>query len=202
MKKKLLPTVLVSLCFLLAGIIFIAYSSSADVYTIVETVLGIVFIVPSILYVCLIMSRHRDQRDMADYVGIVPSLGGLCFGVVLVLKPELFNSALSIVFAVLLIVLGMAHLVYMAISSSRLKIAWWYYIAPLAIAVAGIVLLLKSDIRDQQPWMVLTVGVAFVLSAVAWGLELAAEWQAAHDPTRLAAGGVEPIDVTPEEVKD
>lgn len=198
-KKSLFANLLVSICFLLAGIIFIAFCSSQDVYTIVETALGIVFIVPSILYVCLVMARHREQRGMTDYVGIVPAVGGLCFGVVLVLKPDLFIQALSIVFAVLLIVLGMFHLVYMAISGKRAKIVWWYYLAPLAVAVAGIVLLLKGDIRAEQATMVLVVGIAFVLTAATTVLEMLGEWQASRARKRAEAAikPAEALDVEP-----
>lgn len=199
MNKRSLPSLLAGLCFLLAGIIFITFCKSANVFAIVETVLGIVFIVPSLIYVCLVLSQQSDKRGATDYIGIFPAVGGLCFGVVLVLRPSVFDSALGIVFSILLIVLGIFHIVLMAVMAGHAKTPLWSYVPALAVAVAGIVLLLKEDVRSNQQVIVLVTGIAFVLSFISTLIEVVVQKRVTRGRSQLEAASGETIDVTPEQ---
>ena len=50
------------------------------------------FALPSLVYLYKVMKRRADVRASTDYLGVVPAVGGLCFGIVMLSKPGLFFS--------------------------------------------------------------------------------------------------------------
>ena len=174
--KKLFPSILVNICMLLAGILFIFVSGNPDVLNIVAIILGFVFIIPSLVYLCLVLFQKKEERNNTSTIGLLPAAGGLCFGVVLIVHPEIFNHALSIVFSILLIALGLFHIIYNAMSAKSVDIKPWAYIAPVLIAIAGVVTLLLS--KNNQSLLILLTGISLILSAFATATTYHAERKA------------------------
>lgn len=165
MNRKFSFSLLIGIVFLLAGVLFLAYFNSANVMTLVAIVLGVVFVLPSLIYLCLVALRKRGQRDTTDLMGVLPAVGGLCFGVVLILRPQMFDAVLQLVFSTLLIVLGLFHIIYMLVSGKALHARWWWAICPLLVATAGVLTLLVPGLQQNAPLVTLIIGVSFILFA-------------------------------------
>ncbi len=169
--KSSYSTLLVNVCLLLAGITFLCFFKNKGVLDIVAQILGVVFIIPSLVYLCLIVFRSSEKRDNTDLTGIVPAVGGLCFGFVLLVKPELFNSVLSYVFSILLIALGMFHITYMLMSRKSMALQPWYYVFPVLITTAGILTLAVFNGEAYHQLLILLTGISLILAALTALLE-------------------------------
>ncbi len=174
--KKSYPTLLINACLLMAGILFLMFYNNENVFIIIATILGIVFMIPSLLFLGMVTFKKDKQRRGTELMGIFPAVGGLCFGVVLCLKPELFTKVLGIIFSILLIAMGTFHLIFMASTTKQLKFKPWHYIAPVLIAAAGIVTLLIAS--DNTQLLTLLTGTSFILAAFSALIEFLAERRA------------------------
>ena len=138
---------------LLAGIILIIFHQSADIMLWVARVMGAMFLLPAINYLVMVAVRHADASKSADYMGVLPAVGGLCFGLVMIIKPEKFEEILlQLLMGVLLVVLGAFHHLPAAV-------AWqpegqgWYYVCPMVVVLCGLLsLLVPSLLRATQQW--------------------------------------------------
>ena len=149
-------------------------------------VMGVMFLVPSAISLILMlsqMSRSMSQIDgEADSVGfsnggLLPSIGGICFGLSLVLRPLLFVEILAYLFAIILIIGGLYHVVMLLITSRRISVSLWLYVLPVVVAVAGFVLIL-TDVRTVEKWVNLITGIALICFSVASLTEYIAERRA------------------------
>ncbi len=185
--KKAFPALLINLILLAAGVLFLFFSkdNGNELMKIVAQILGIVFIIPSLLFAGMV-SLQRAERKIIEFMGIIPAIGGLCFGIVLTLRPELFKGALSIIFSILIIILGIYHLLYMVMSHNRLKFKPWHYAAPLAIAIAGVVTLFIT--QEDTTLLIKITGMSFIFAAISWGIEYMTEMQVTR---RLSKQGAE-----------
>ncbi len=172
--KKSYPTILVNICLLLAGVIFLCFfNTGARVLQAVTIILGIVFIVPSLIYLGMVCFQKAEARGAADLMGIFPAVGGLCFGATLCMRPGSFGSIIIDIISILLIALGLFHLIYLMMSQRRLAIPWGYYVAPAVIALSGVMALLPM--RGNLEFLFLATGVSLILSSFTALLEGLAE---------------------------
>ena len=206
--KKLNPSLFINIFVLLAGIAFLIYFKSEHVLTIVAKILGIVFIIPSLIFLCVTgIQRSKEKKAMAAaamsgdkqpkrpvktsvanslLLGILPTVGGLCFGIVLLLKAEIFSGVLSDVFAIFMIAFGLFHVVYMIAASSNAPIKGWYYILPVLIMVGGIVTMFVLKVPENTSTIVLITGLSMILYAVCSVLEYIAENAASKEAAAVA----------------
>ena len=121
------------------------------------------FLLPAVAYLIMVAVRHADVRTSADYVGVLPAVGGLCFGVVMMLKAHLFDGILQLLLGVLLIVLGLFHVIYLLLSRKTLNTKSWYHICPLIVVLCGILSLTISSLRASVSTVVLITGICLLL---------------------------------------
>ncbi|MBR5101563.1 MAG: DUF308 domain-containing protein, partial [Muribaculaceae bacterium] len=185
---------------------FLIYFKNENVLVIVAKILGIVFIIPSLIFLCVTgIQRSKDKKAMVAaamnnekpkkpvrntgtnnlLLGVLPAVGGLCFGGVLLLKAEIFSGVLSDVFAILMIAFGLFHAVYMLAASHNAPIKAWYYIFPVLIMVGGIVTLFLLNAKENASTIVLITGLAMIISAVCAVFEYIAESAAAKETANL-----------------
>lgn len=166
---------LVNAFILLAGILLVLLYDEARLMEYIVIVLGIMFLVPSAISVVLLlsqMSKHKADDDtettsqVAVSGGLLPVLGGICFGVSLILRPTLFIEIMSYIFALILIVGGLYHIFVLLITSRKSSVSIWLYFLPLIVTIAGFVLLL-TDIRTVEKWVNLTTGISLICIAIA-----------------------------------
>lgn len=161
--KKVSINLLTNVILLLAGIILIIFHGVPTVMLWGCRVMGTMFMLPALIYLIMVAVRHADVRTSSDYMGVLPAVGGLCFGLVMILKAHLFDGILQLLMGVLLIVLGLFHVVYLLLSHKSLNIKGWYYICPIVVVVCGILSLAVTSLRDNVSMVVLITGISLLL---------------------------------------
>ena len=161
--KKLSINLLTNVILLLAGIILIVFHAVPTIFVWGCRVIGAMFLLPAIAYLIMVAVRHSDARTSADYMGVLPAVGGLCFGVVMMIKASMFDGILQLLMGVLLIVLGLFHLIYLLLSKGTLKIKGWYFLAPVVVALCGVLSLLLPALRGSVSTVVLITGICLLL---------------------------------------
>lgn len=161
--KKVSINLLTNVILLLAGIILILFHGVPNILIWGARVMGATFVVPSVVFLIMVAVRHSDARTSTDYMGVLPAVGGLCFGLVMMIKAHLFDGILQMLLGVLLLVLGLFHIIYLMLSKKSLKIKSWYYICPLIVVLCGALSLLVPALRESVSTVVLMTGLCLLL---------------------------------------
>ena len=118
---------------------------------------------PAIAYLVMVAVRHSDARTSTEYMGVLPAVGGLCFGLVMIIKAHLFDEILQLLMGVLLLVLGLFHIIYLILSKNSLNIKGWYHICPLIVVLCGVLSLMVPALRESVSTVVLITGICLLL---------------------------------------
>ena len=161
--KKISINLLTNVILLLAGIILIVFHNVPDILLWGSRVMGAMFLLPAVAYLIMVAVRHADARTSADYMGVLPAVGGLCFGLVMIMKPDKFDEILQLLMGVLLVVLGLFHIIYLLLSRNSLNIKGWYFICPIVVAICGMVSLMVPSLRENVSAVVLMTGICLLL---------------------------------------
>lgn len=161
--KKVSINLLTNVILLLAGIILIIFHAVPDILIWGARVMGAMFLLPAVVYLIMVAVRHADARTSADYMGVLPAVGGLCFGLVMIFKPDKFDEILQLLMGILLVVLGLFHIIYLLLSRNSLNIKGWYFICPIVVAICGMVSLMVPSLRENVSAVVLMTGICLLL---------------------------------------
>jgi len=161
--KKVSVNLLTNVILLLAGIILIVFHGVPNILIWGARVMGTTFLLPAVAYLVMVAVRHADVRKSADYMGVLPAVGGLCFGLVMILKPDKFDEILQLLMGVLIVVLGVFHVIYLLLSRNALSIKGWYYLCPVVVVLCGLLSLLVPALRENVSMVVLMTGICLLL---------------------------------------
>jgi len=161
--KKVSVNLLTNVILLLAGIILIVFHGVPNILIWGARVMGTTFLLPAVAYLVMVAVRHADVRKSADYMGVLPAVGGLCFGLVMILKPDKFDEILQLLMGVLIVVLGVFHVIYLLLSRNALSIKGWYYLCPVVVVLCGLLSLLEPALRENVSMVVLMTGICLLL---------------------------------------
>ena len=161
--KKVSINLLTNVILLLAGIILILFYGVPNILIWGARVIGAVFMLPAVIYLIMVAVRHADARTSADYMGVLPAVGGLCFGLLMIIKGDMFDGILQLLMGVLLIVLGLFHIIYLLLSKGSLNIKGWYHLCPILVVLCGILSLALPALRDNVSLVVLITGICLLL---------------------------------------
>ena len=161
--KKVSINLLTNVILLLAGIILILFYGVPNILVWGARVIGAVFMLPAVIYLIMVAVRHADARTSADYMGVLPAVGGLCFGLLMIIKGDMFDGILQLLMGVLLIVLGLFHIIYLLLSKGSLNIKGWYHLCPILVVLCGILSLALPALRDNVSLVVLITGICLLL---------------------------------------
>ena len=161
--KKVSINLLTNVVLLLAGIILIIFHGVPSIMLWGCRVMGGMFMLPAVIYLVMVAVRHADARTSADYMGVLPAVGGLCFGLVMIIKANLFDGILQMFMGLLLVVLGLFHVIYLLLSGKSLKIKGWYYLAPVLVVLCGVLSLALPALRNNDSLVVLLTGICLLL---------------------------------------
>ena len=185
--KKVSINLLTNVILLLAGIILIIFHGMPNFLQWAARVMGVMFLLPAIAYLVMVAVRHADARTSADYMGVLPAVGGLCFGLVMIIKPEKFDEILLLLMGVLLVVLGLFHVIYLLLSKGSLNIKGWYFLAPALVMLCGVLSLALPALRNNVPMVVLITGICLLLFNFTSLQEYLAERRALSKPATAPA---------------
>ena len=161
--KKVSINLLTNVLLLFAGIILILFHGVPNILIWGCRVLGAMFLLPAVAYLVMVAIRHDDARSSTDYMGVLPAVGGLCFGLVMIIKAHLFDGILQLLMGVLLLVLGLFHVIYLLLSRKSMRIKGWYHICPLVVILCGLLSLVLPALRESVSAVVLVTGVCLLL---------------------------------------
>ena len=161
--KKVSINLLTNVFLLLAGIILIIFHGVPNFMVWGSRVMGALFMLPSVIYLIMVAVRHADARTSTDYMGVLPAVGGLCFGLVMMIKPDKFDEILQLLMGVLLVALGLFHIIYLLLSRGTLNIKGWYFLCPILVALCGILSLTVPALRENVSTVVLITGICLLL---------------------------------------
>ena len=161
--KKVSINLLTNVILLLAGIILILFHGVPNILVWGARVMGATFLLPAVAYLVMVAVRHADARKSADYMGVLPAVGGLCFGLVMILKPDKFDEILQLLLGMLLVVLGLFHVIYLFLSRNTLSIKGWYFLCPAIVILCGILSLVLPALRASVATVVLLTGICLLL---------------------------------------
>lgn len=184
--KKLSINLLTNVILLLAGITLIVFHTVPNILLWGSCVIGAMFLLPAIAYLVMVAMRHADARTSVDYMGVLPAVGGLCFGIVMMIKASLFDGILQLLMGVLLIVLGLFHIIYLLLSRNSLNIKGWYFLCPIVVTLCGMLSLMVTSLRENIPMVVLMTGICLLLFNFTSLQEYLAERRVRRELTRPA----------------
>ena len=161
--KKLSVNLLTNVVLLLAGIILIIFHGQPSIMLWAARVMGLMFLLPAVTFLVMVALRQPAERTSTDYMGVLPAVGGLCFGLVMIIKANLFDGILQLLMGILLVVLGLFHVIYLLLSSKSLSVKGLYYVCPIVVVVCGVLSLVLPALRDNIPAVVLIAGVCLLL---------------------------------------
>ena len=161
--KKVSINLLTNVILLLAGIILMVFHNVPDILLWGSRVMGAMFLLPAVAYLIMVAVRHADARTSVDYMGVLPAVGGLCFGLVMMLKPGKFDEILQLLMGMLLVVLGLFHIIYLLLSRGSLNIKGWYFLCPIVVALCGLLSLTLPSLRESLSTVVLLTGICLLL---------------------------------------
>lgn len=161
--RKVSINLLTNVILLLSGIILIVFHNVPNILIWGSRVMGATFMLPAIAYLVMVAVRHSDARTSTEYMGVLPAVGGLCFGLVMIVKAHLFDEILQLLMGVLLLVLGLFHIIYLILSKNSLNIKGWYHICPLIVVLCGVLSLMVPALRESVSTVVLITGICLLL---------------------------------------
>ena len=161
--KKVSINLLTNVILLLAGIILILFHGVPNILVWGARVMGATFLLPAVAYLVMVAVRHADARKSADYMGVLPAVGGLCFGLVMIFKPDKFDEILQLLLGMLLVVLGLFHVIYLFLSRNTLSIKGLYFLCPAIVVLSGLLSLMLPSLRENVSMIVLTSGICLLL---------------------------------------
>lgn len=161
--KKVSVNLLTNVILLLAGIILIIFHGVPSIMLWAVRVMGAMFVLPAFAYLVMVAIRHADARTSSDYLGVLPAVGGLCFGFVMIIKAHLFDEVLQLLMGMLLVVLGLFHVIYLLLSRGALNIKGWYFLCPLLVTLCGILSLTVASLQANISLVVLITGICLLL---------------------------------------
>ena len=161
--KKVSINLLTNVILLLAGIILIVFHQVPDILVWGTRVMGAMFLLPAVAYLIMVAVRHADARTSTDYLGVLPAVGGLCFGLVMMIKAHLFDGILQMFMGILLVVLGLFHIIYLLMSRGSIRVKGWYHVCPLLVLLCGILSLALPALRNSVSAVVLVTGICLLL---------------------------------------
>lgn len=161
-------TLLLNLFVFMAGVLFIIlYVNGEEVFGLVSIVAGITLILTGcISAVSFVLGNSRlPEGEKRSMWNVLPVVGSILFGVVLVAASGFFADAISYVFAALLIVGAVYKFWVLLAVRKRIRYPKWIYAIPAIILTCGVVLF-AIGINEVQKVLSLIVGIAFIIYAV------------------------------------
>lgn len=169
---------LTGLIVLAVGVLLIVWHQRIDVLNWMVIVVGLMLIVPGLYSLISALVRKGEDRSRrgshsAPTSTVIASVGALALGLWMIVDPAFFVGLLAYIFGAILILVGIYHIIYLSVWSRPFVLPFWYYVIPVLMIAAGVVVLCTS-VRTMNSVVVLITGIAFVCSGVTTFLEIAA----------------------------
>ena len=169
-------SVLRSLLALVLGVVLLAWPNAALNYLIIT--IGVLFILPGVFSI-ISYFVNRGQSENSSSLPI-EGVGSLLFGLCLLIAPGFFADILTVLLGVLLILGGGQQLASLVRARKWTNIPFLFYIVPMLILVAGIMVVVNPE--GIRATVLMIIGV----TALFYGLFELINWYkfTRHNPKR------------------
>lgn len=163
------------------GIALIALHDRVELLSWIIIMIGILFMIPSLFALAMTIISARGKTDRGVNAStIIASLGGLCLGLAMCITPTTFAAILVYLFAAVLIIAGIYHVLIIGWLSRPLVVPGYCYIIPALLIVTGGVIIF-TPIHTINDVVVLVTGIALLLSGANSFIEVATAREAPVD---------------------
>ena len=143
---------------IVVGVLLMVWPEAAILYLVI--VVGLVFFLPSLFS---LIGYYRKDRQSGMYFPIV-SLGSLLFGLWLMVSPAFFVGILMYVLGAVLVFAGITQVVNLLGARSYATVSNGFYVTPVLVLLAGIIVLVNPFAAATIPFVILGV------SSTAYGI--------------------------------
>lgn len=158
MKNRFRNSIVRALSALFLGGLLVGVAGQMPVWLVMAC--GVIFIVPGA--VSLVAWWLRDAAARGTLLSPVAGLGSILMGVILLLFPESFVSALMYLLSAFLLLLSVLQM-YTLFTARRAgaRLSWWCFVAPVAVLLAGLYVLLFPEQTAAMPFIVIGAAALF-----------------------------------------
>ena len=133
------------------GVLLMIWPEAAILYLVIA--IGAMFFLPSLFS---LVGYFMKGRQLGMYFPIV-SLGSLLFGLWLMVSPAFFVGILMYVLGVVLVFAGISQIANLLAARNHTEVSFGYFVLPVLILLAGIVVLVNPFAAVAIPFVILGV---------------------------------------------
>ena len=133
------------------GILLMVWPEAAILYLVIA--IGAMFFLPSLFS---LVGYFMKGRQLGMYFPIV-SLGSLLFGLWLMISPAFFVGILMYVLGAVLVFAGNSQIAHLLRARSYAAVPFGYYVMPVLVLLAGLVVLVNPFAAVAVPFIILGV---------------------------------------------
>lgn len=201
MKGKL-TLVITNIIMLALGAVLIVFFDDDRMAELIAVALGVLFLAPSIYSLIMLLFTNVPVEDAMHNprYNLIPTIGGLSFGLLIVVKASLFVALLKYIFAILLLAGGLYYVFYLLFTRGRVSMPKWYFFLPSLVAIAGVVALVLPI--ESNSTLFLMTGVSLIALSVTSVVISYSEYVAYRAELKAAKANAEVVSVEVAEVGD
>ena len=201
MKGKL-TLVITNIIMLALGAVLIVFFDDDRMAELIAVALGVLFLAPSIYSLIMLLFTNVPVEDAMHNprYNLIPTIGGLSFGLLIVVKASLFVALLKYIFAILLLAGGLYYVFYLLFTRGRVSMPKWYFFLPSLVAIAGVVALVLPI--ESNPTLFLMTGVSLIALSVTSVVISYSEYVAYRAALKAVKANAEVVSVEVAEVGD
>ena len=145
-------------CSIIVGVLLVAWSDAAAIYLVMAV--GALFLLPGIFTIVTYLLKGRNMGMPFPLV----SIGSALLGLWLMVMPAFFVSILMYVLGAVLVFAGISQLANLVSARRWTQVPMGYYVIPVLLLIAGVVVLVNPFAAASIPFMI--VGVSCIVYGV------------------------------------
>lgn len=149
--KMMNYSVIRGICAVVIGLLLVVWPETAILYLVIS--IGALFLIPGLVSIVSYVMNGRKMRLPFPIV----SVGSSLFGLWLMISPAFFVGILMYVLGVVLVFAGISQIITLLNTRSWTPVATGYFVIPVLVLLAGIVVLLNPFAAATIPFIILGV---------------------------------------------
>lgn len=144
------------------GLAFVVVHGQANMMSFIIELVGIMFVVPAIYsLLSSIYSKNKVEGFGRSMAALISAIGACALGLYMFIAPDAFVSILCYLFAGVMIMGGLYHILVLLIDRNNMKSPSWFFILPICIIIAGLIIVF-TDLKQNESMVILITGIALM----------------------------------------